>query len=80
MLTIIDYQYMDISVQKMQFKTSEGNRIIDNMAAAQKVFNAVKEFETIFFFSQNEKKKRDNLTVEFLEFSEIGKLVQLPFL
>lgn len=71
---------MDISVQKMQFKTFEGNRIIDNMAAAQKVFNAVKEFETIFFSVRMKKKKRDNLTVEFLEFSEIDKLVQLPFL
>lgn len=48
---------MDISVQKMQFKTFEGNRIIDNMAAAQKVFNAVKEFETIFFSVRMKKKK-----------------------
>lgn len=46
---------MDISVQKTQFKTFEGNSIIYNITAAQKIFNAVKEFETIFFF-QLEKK------------------------
>lgn len=70
---------MDISVQKTQFKTSEGNSIIYNITAAQKIFNAVKEFETIFFFFSVRKKKLDNLT-EFIEFSEIGKLFQLPFL